>query len=723
MAAPRAKTKAETEFSYFDKVKNKVVRFTPKVDEVVATFRRISEPREAVDHDARNVTKATSLPVSRPINYERGFAVFSTARPTDANAAPALLGSQPAIANTISVMTDEDGNTRYILPDELTVQFKPDVSASEAEGIIQSLGSTIVARQRTPGYYTVSVPPGKGLFESIQAFSASDRVRFAETSEAGFDDALDYFPDDPEFFLLWGLHNTGQSGGTPNADIDAPQAWQLERGDANVIVAVIDTGADMDHPDLQANILPRGTEDWDFADAGDPDPEDPDGHGTHVCGTAAAVDNTTGVIGVAHNCRIMPLRINLVAGMNQNRADAINYVTAQALANPQRRYVINGSWKMSGNMTAVELAVHSAEANNVVLVFAAGNTNQGAVTFPARYPETIAVANTDHQDRVASTSAVGPEVDVCAPGTSIRSTWLSGGYAYNSGTSMACPHVAGLAALIWSRNLTLTNHDVRSIIESTCDNIDAMNPGLMGQIGRGRIDAFQALMATPLQADFYRSFGFPQANQGTSSGLAFAPDFRSNGAVGPALLFLTQQPFSEYIYYLDPATGGILGRVDPAGNDTIGCLEWDGALIRVANVSRTGWINSIDPNTGNQVASLFVPSGRGEGLATDRTRLFYSTETKIHVIHLASGSLIESFPAPEGSCRSLAYGRGYLFCGNSAAGRVIVYDVSNHQVFGTIPVPGSGANKVEGLGFDAATSELYVANQSENRIYVGRISL
>ena len=144
-----------------------------------------------------------------------------------------------------------------------------------------------------------------------------------------------------DFPRLWGMRNTGQAvnrvAGTAGIDIDASAAWDLHRGDPAVIVTVIDTGADLDHPDLQANLLPRGGEDWDFADAGDPSPDDEEGHGTHVAGTAAATENAIGVVGVAPRCQIMPLRIDLQAGMNQNRADAINYVAQQAAAHPARR--------------------------------------------------------------------------------------------------------------------------------------------------------------------------------------------------------------------------------------------------------------------------------------------------------------------------------------------------------------------------------------------------
>ena len=368
------KVKTESKYTYTNKFNKKKIEFSPKEDEVVATF--LPQTSETAAMEAMS---DTSLAVSQGINYERGFAVFQVAPEQEVAAAAKTLVKQPQIANAIPAMIDDEGLTRYFLPDEFTVQFKEEVSKADAEKIIKKMKSRIVLEQRTPGYYTLAVPEGKGLFETLRGFSDMKEVAFAEPSEAGFNDALAYFPDDPDFPKLWGLHNTGQvvngSTGTADADIDAAEAWDITRGNPDVIMAVIDTGADLNHPDLLANFLPRGAEDWDFADVPDKIPDDTDIHGTHVAGTAAGVDNTTGIIGVAPQCRIMPLRVNLTSGMNQNRADAINYVAAQAVANPTRRYVINCSWKMNGDHAGVHNAIINAVSKNVVVVFAAGNAN------------------------------------------------------------------------------------------------------------------------------------------------------------------------------------------------------------------------------------------------------------------------------------------------------------------------------------------------------------
>jgi hypothetical protein len=730
MTVQKHKVKQETKYTYTNKFNKRKFTFNPKNDEVMATF----QPH-TTEEAARDVMAATMLSPSQGMNLDRGFIVFQVAPDQDVAAARDSLSASSQIMNTLPVMIDDEGLERYFLPDELTIQFREGVGKKEAERLIKSKGSQIVVEQRTPGYYTLTVPEGKGLFETLRDFSQLDEVAFAEPSEAGFNDALAYTPDDPDFSKLWGLHNTGQvvNGvtGTADADIDLPDAWDITRGTSNVIVAVIDTGADLDHPDLVANLLPRGSEDWDFADGADPSPDDIDGHGTHVAGTAAGVDNTAGVIGVAPGSRVMPLRINLTAGMNQNRADAINYVASQAVANPTRRYVINCSWRMNGDHAGVHNAILNAVGKNVVVAFAAGNANADIdVTpqYPAVYPEVIAVAATDQQDRRAVFSNYGTKVSVSAPGVNIYSTYPNDSYAFLDGTSMASPHVAGLAALIWSRNPTLTNHQVRKTIEDTCDNIDAKNPGFAGKLGRGRINAFKGLMATPLPPIHYqllRKLTFPQKNNGSSTGLAYARFLRIGSIRRPALLFLTQQPFSEHIYYMNPANGAVMGKIDPTANDTIGSIEWDGGKIRVANVTTgSGSINTIDPSTGGQVGSIAVPPGRGEGLAYDGTYIYYSTITRIHVINPTTGAVVRSFPPPGGSCRSLAYGKGYLFSGNSSTGIITVFDRTTLAIRGTIAaVSGGGTAKAEGLAFNPATNELFIANQGENMIYVGQITL
>ena len=127
--------------------------------------------------------------------------------------------------------------------------------------------------------------------------------------------------------------------------------------------------------------------------------------------------------------------------------------------------------------------------------------------------------------------------------------------------------------------MTLTNAQVRNIVESTCDNIDAKNPGFAGLLGKGRINAFKALSATPLPPIGFvllRKLPFPQPNNGSSTGLSYAKKLLVDLVWRRVVIFLTQQPFSEKIYYLNPINGAVFGSIDPVANDTIGSLEWDG---------------------------------------------------------------------------------------------------------------------------------------------------
>lgn len=494
MDIDRPTVQGETDYSYVDKLTARRLTFAAKRDEEVVTF----EGRASVD-TVNEILKTTPLlSVSQGINLDRGFAAVYVKPGQDVVTASQELSSRPEVANAIPVLLDEYGASRYFLPDEFTVQFEAAIDEMMAETIIQEHRSAILTRQRTPGYYTLTVPPGGGLFRTIRVFTDLNEVMFAEPSEVSFNSALP--TGDTDFDRLWGLHNTAQvvNGrfGTARADIDATHAWEVTRGDPNVIIVVIDTGADLDHPDLVANLLARGTEDWDFADAGDPVPEDTDGHGTHVAGTAAAFDNTIGVLGVAPGCRFMPLRIDLATGLNQDRADAINYVAAQATADPTRRYVINGSWRLNGDHAGVHCAIQNAVSHNVVVVFAAGNSNTNVdITpqFPGVYPEVIAVAALDQRDRRAVFSNFGTKISVAAPGVNIWSTMPNDTFGFLDGTSMAAPHVAGVAALIWSRHRQLSNHQVRAILEDSCDDVDAANPGFIGMLGHGRINAFSAV--------------------------------------------------------------------------------------------------------------------------------------------------------------------------------------------------------------------------------------
>ena len=321
-------------------------------------------------------------------------------------------------------------------------------------------------------------------------------------------------PNDPFFNQQWSLNQ-------PNDfDIDAPEAWDIENGSSDVVIAILDTGVDYNHPDLEDNIwinedeIPGNFRDDDqngyiddvigydfvhttvevaFGEDGkfiDNDPMDFAGHGTHCAGIAGAVTNNgIGIAGVCWNAKIMAVR----AGYSGE--DDIGRLDSEAIVLGMRYAVKNGanviSMSFGGPIPSLftQSAIEYAYENGVVLIAAAGNEFTDKVKYPAVFDEVISVAATNQQDNRADFSNYGSWIDVAAPGVSINSTYPDNSYKKISGTSMACPMVAGLAGLILSKNNSLSPDDVRTIIEYSIDRMDPYDL----PIRRGRVNAFKAM--------------------------------------------------------------------------------------------------------------------------------------------------------------------------------------------------------------------------------------
>lgn len=310
----------------------------------------------------------------------------------------------------------------------------------------------------------------------------------------------DKFPTDPDFSDLYGLHNTGQTGGSPDADIDAPAAWDASTGDASLIVGVIDTGIDYTHQDLAANIWTNPGEvagdgidndangyvddihGWDWAD-NDADPMDDEGHGTHVSGTIGAVGNNgVGVAGVNWNVQLMALKFIGSGGYGSTAGaiEAIDYSTDMHKAGINVR-LTNNSWGGSGNSRSLELAITENGNEGLLFVVAAGNSGDNIDTSPD-YPPSfdldnmISVAATNSHDQLAGFSNYGVNtVHLGAPGVGILSTTPQNNYGSSSGTSMASPHVAGAVALAWSTNPSASASAVKAALVDGVDPISALN--------------------------------------------------------------------------------------------------------------------------------------------------------------------------------------------------------------------------------------------------------
>lgn len=384
------------------------------------------------------------------------------------------------------------------VPGRIVVKFKEGISSAYVAQLHAGQRATVVGEIPQIGVQVLSVPSGE-VEAKIAAYRADPRVEYAEPDYIA---QPAYEPNDP-------YYGNGTQWGPQK--IQAPLAWDLCTGDTAVVIAIVDWGVDLQHPDLQAKIwtnpgeIPdNGIDDdgndyiddvygWDFVN-GDNDPQDDYGHGSHVAGiAAAATNNSVGIAGVAFNSRIMAVK---VGDGTTGKAKSSQITDGIIYAADNGAKVINLSLGANVWTSYMQSAVDYAWNAGCVLVGAAGNNNSSLPFFPAAYDNVIGVSATDQNDVRASWSNYGSYISVAAPGVSIYSTYWNGSstYAAMSGTSMAAPHVAGLAALLFAQNGTRSNATVRSLIESSADDLGG--DGWDQYYGYGRINAYHALGIT-----------------------------------------------------------------------------------------------------------------------------------------------------------------------------------------------------------------------------------
>ena len=401
-------------------------------------------------------------------------------------------------------------------PDQILVKFKPSVSEQTIKATIAAYQTKKIKRILRADIYQLQIQKGENVEDTLYAMSKNPDIEYAKPNYIAY---IAVTPNDTFFQFQYALDNSGQDIGIPGsptgtakADIKATTAWGETKGDEEILIAVIDSGVDLEHPELINKIFSSGR---DFANE-DSDATDDNGHGTHVAGIAAAeTNNNEGIAGVAWNCKILPIKVVLVPDdPNEEPYAELGWlIEAIYWAVDNGAGVINLSLGADVDAQILKDAVKYAFDNNVVVVAAVGNDG-GSVVYPAAYDDyCLAVAATDYNDERVSylnsdwESNFGPEVDVAAPGERIMGpvpmwypTQIWGDfelppYGYGSGTSSATPHVAGLAALIKSIKPGLNVDEIMDVIRYSADDINKSDhPGKDEYIGYGRLNMEKALV-------------------------------------------------------------------------------------------------------------------------------------------------------------------------------------------------------------------------------------
>ncbi|MCJ0742542.1 S8 family serine peptidase [Pedobacter montanisoli] len=444
-----------------------------------------------------------------------------------------------------------------IVTDEILIKFKSSVSNQKTDSITRQYKLTSI--KQTKNYRLYQVPRLSNAIQIANLFQESGLVEFAHPNFISKVDFYQSIPNDPYFPYQWNLHNTGQSfnghTGTINADIDAPQAWDITSGCNSVTVAVLDQGVTSNHIDLPNSRQVRLTgSNFGDGSTNDPSPTGNDNHGNACAGLIAATkNNNIGIAGIASEVNIMPIRIFNSDGSGitvQGIADAITF------AKDNGADILSNSWGYNSNnpnlypviISAIQDAITNGRGGKgCVVVFAAGNTansaagNNGYVTFPANVNinGVITVGATDRYNSKANYSPLSSEIDICAPshraypsqitgetfevwsidipGSSGYNPWAdtstnppsfgenlpSSGINYLDftgrfgGTSASCPQIAGVAALMLSVNPSLLQQEIFNYLTGSADKVGGYSyvGGRSNQLGYGKVNAFAAVKA------------------------------------------------------------------------------------------------------------------------------------------------------------------------------------------------------------------------------------
>ncbi len=411
--------------------------------------------------------------------------------------------------------------TGEYVPNRLIVRLKDGIRQAEATSLAPSVlnsrlllanGSTQLSQ-----IYILQLVTGSDIPSIAKSLSVDSRVVWAEPDylarPAGNTQAT---PNDPLFASQWGL-----------TIINAEDAWDVNTGNSTVVIAMLDSGIQLDHPDLAdkmwvnpGEIPSNGIDDdnngyiddvqgWNFVSDNN-DPGDDNGHGTQVAGAAAAAtDNATGIAGTCWGCRLMPVKVMSAGGV----ANYSDIAAGTLYAAVKGADVINISLGGYSNSHALEEAVQAAvNSYGAIVIAGAGNDDTTNRFYPAAYDEVMAVAGTDQNDIKSEISNYGDWVELSAPAVDIMTTYMGGDYGPAEGTSFSAPFVSGVAGLLISQHPEWSQTLVWSQLTHTTDTLDGLNPGYGGLLGSGRLNAGAALTTVPtpmLEISLFRVNGDP----------------------------------------------------------------------------------------------------------------------------------------------------------------------------------------------------------------------
>ena len=419
-----------------------------------------------------------------------------------------VLGASPAAAASgrdaygLAASGTDSLRTGDFVPGQMLVKYRPGAGAPEVESLRMAAGASPPAQHAGAGFERLKLRPGQDMKAALERMRSSELVEYAVPD---YYRHASFTPDDPLFEDQWNLSQPTSGGG-----INMPVAWNaVKGGSSSVVVAILDTGVAYEEhagyhkaPDLAQTAFSSNT--YDFVNK-DRYADDDNGHGTHVCGTVAqSTDNDTGVAGIAFRSTIMPIKVldQTGTGSDSEIAEGIRFAADHGAD------VMNMSFGGADFSPVLEDAVDYAASRGVVICCASGNESRSSVNYPAAFSSCIAVGASTRDSGRASYSNYGSALDVVAPGgdsstlsrgitqqTYRNQGFPSSGFEYRplTGTSMASPHVAGVAALIKARNPSWSPADVRAAITSTCRDLGPA--GRDKQFGFGLVDAAKAVNA------------------------------------------------------------------------------------------------------------------------------------------------------------------------------------------------------------------------------------